>query len=931
MSNVNTHHLPHGEIMVVEDNAFDLKFLSETLKKAGYQVRSASDGELALRSLQAKLPDLILLDINLPGMKGVELCCRLKADPETRDLPVIFISAADEIDLKVKALEAGGIDYITKPIEPLEVLVRINTHLNMYRLQRRLALQSEDLIKEIEERKQTEEALRESEAKHRAFFENAQDAIFVADGETGMILDANKAAQGALGKSLEEIMGMHQSEVVSPEEKKTGKERFAKVLKGGEIGPQTYEMVSSDGHRTPVEAKSNIVELKDRKLVLAFFRDLTDRKRAEEALQKAHDELGLRVEERTTELFKVNKALHKEKAFSESLIHTAQAIILVLDVEGRIVRFNPYMEKMCGYKLDEVQGKDWFSTFLPEQDFDRVREVFRTAISDIKTHGNINPIVAKDGREIIVEWYGKTLKDAAGNIIGILSIGQNITSRIQAEKALQKAHDELESRVADRTEELRMRTHDLDERVKELNCFYGISRLLEKPHISLENTLQGVVDLIPSSWQYPEKTCTRIVVNGQEFKTKNFKENSRKQSADINVHSDRVGVLEVHCFKEKQKMHEQPFLEEESHLVNAIAQRVGNILERFQIEKALIIRDKAIASSINGIALYDIEGNLIYVNESCLKMWGYDESEALGKPVVDFWLREKEAAKVMKALIDKGTWTGELIAKRKDNSLFNAQVLARLITDDKGKDVHVVSSFIDVTKEKILQDELIRSERLAASGGLAASIAHEINSPLQGIRSIISSIERNYKQDEGLVENLNLIKGGFTSIRDIVKRLLDLNRPGKEKKQPMNVNRVIEDTAMLLKGHLKKNTVKVNLILSSRVPTITASPQQLGQLFLNLINNSVEAMAGVSNGKNLIINSNLRGENIVIKVADTGPGIPKRALKHIFDPFYTKKKKMGMGIGLSICHGIMEDHKGSIAVKNSPDGGAVFTITLPAR
>jgi signal transduction histidine kinase len=90
-------------------------------------------------------------------------------------------------------------------------------------------------------------------------------------------------------------------------------------------------------------------------------------------------------------------------------------------------------------------------------------------------------------------------------------------------------------------------------------------------------------------------------------------------------------------------------------------------------------------------------------------------------------------------------------------------------------------------------------------------------------------------------------------------------------------------------------------------------------------------MAGVSNGKNLIINSNLRGENIVIKVADTGPGIPKRALKHIFDPFYTKKKKMGMGIGLSICHGIMEDHKGSIAVKNSPDGGAVFTITLPAR
>jgi signal transduction histidine kinase len=70
-------------------------------------------------------------------------------------------------------------------------------------------------------------------------------------------------------------------------------------------------------------------------------------------------------------------------------------------------------------------------------------------------------------------------------------------------------------------------------------------------------------------------------------------------------------------------------------------------------------------------------------------------------------------------------------------------------------------------------------------------------------------------------------------------------------------------------------------------------------------------------------------KNIVIKVSDTGPGIPKGEMEHIFDPFYTKKKKMGMGIGLSICHGIMVDHKGSIAAKNSPDGGAVFTITLP--
>ncbi len=139
------------------------------------------------------------------------------------------------------------------------------------------------------------------------------------------------------------------------------------------------------------------------------------------------------------------EAVRKEKEFSEGLIDTAQVIILVLDTEGRIVHFNPYMEDLCGYKLDEVQGRDWFSTFLPEQDYNRIRELFRTAVGDIKTQGNINPIVAKDGREIITEWYDKTLKDAAGNTTGLIAIGQDITERLQTEEALQESEEKYRS------------------------------------------------------------------------------------------------------------------------------------------------------------------------------------------------------------------------------------------------------------------------------------------------------------------------------------------------------------------------------------------------------------------------------------------------------------------------------------------------------
>jgi hypothetical protein len=143
------------------------------------------------------------------------------------------------------------------------------------------------------------------------------------------------------------------------------------------------------------------------------------------------------VDQRTEEV-------RKEKDFAESLIQTAQAIVLVLDTTGYIISINPYMEEISGYRLEEVQGKDWFSTFLPERDRNSVRELFLTAIGNIHTQGNVNPIVTKDGREIDIEWSDKTLKDEKGNVLGLLSIGQDITERKRAEIALQASHTKLE-------------------------------------------------------------------------------------------------------------------------------------------------------------------------------------------------------------------------------------------------------------------------------------------------------------------------------------------------------------------------------------------------------------------------------------------------------------------------------------------------------
>lgn len=135
--------------------------------------------------------------------------------------------------------------------------------------------------------------------------------------------------------------------------------------------------------------------------------------------------------------------------------------------------------------------------------------------------------------------------------------------------------------------ELRKRTHDLGERIKELNCLYGISRLVEKPNISLGEMLQGIVDLIPPSWQYPEITCARVILENQEFRTENFRENIWKQTSEIKVQGDTIGTLEVCYLVERPEIDEGPFLKEERNLINAITERLGRIIERKQVEKNL--------------------------------------------------------------------------------------------------------------------------------------------------------------------------------------------------------------------------------------------------------------------------------------------------------------------------------------------------------
>ena len=270
--------------------------------------------------------------------------------------------------------------------------------------------------RDITERKRAEEALQESRSFLQTVIDGDPDPLVVIDPEYRILL-VNRAGRTRAGrpdpasKPLTCYRVLHGLDAPC-----TGDDRpcpLNEALATGRPATVEHRHVGAGGTESVIEIATAPIFGKDGEVTyfIESLRDITERRRMEEALREERD-------------------------FAESLIQTAQTVILVLDTEGRIVRYNPYMEELSGYELEETRGKDWFDSFLPERDRDRIRRLFAQAVGDTQTRGNVNPIVTKNGSKREIEWYDRTLKDRDGNVVGMLVVGQDITERKHLEEQL---------------------------------------------------------------------------------------------------------------------------------------------------------------------------------------------------------------------------------------------------------------------------------------------------------------------------------------------------------------------------------------------------------------------------------------------------------------------------------------------------------------
>ena len=355
-----------------------------------------------------------------------------------------------------------------------------------------------------------------------------------------------------------------------------------------------------------------------------------------------------------------------------------------------------------------------------------------------------------------------------------------------------------------------------------------------------------------------------------------------------------------------------------------------DVTEETRKELDLLRFSNVIHHTINPIQISDADGTMVYVNPAFEKVTGYSNTELIGKnPNIlssrkhtkEFW------SGVWKHIISGKVWVGKIENLKKDGSPFFTELVISPIVDLHGKIVGFLGAHRDITEQIILEQQLVRSQRMESIGTLAAGIAHEVGNPLTAISSLVQVIQRTSK-DEFAKEKLELINSQVNRITRIIRELVDFSRPSVRVVKPTNINRIVKEALNIVQYGKKVKDITFTLDLDEQLPEIAAVPDQIVQVFINILMNAVDSLDGRRG--TITVHSRKNEQTVEVIVHDTGKGIESSALEKIFEPFYTTKTTgQGTGLGLWVSYGIVKSFGGDVFVESIPEKGSTFTVSFP--
>ncbi|HAP36112.1 MAG TPA: hypothetical protein DCQ28_09300 [Bacteroidetes bacterium] len=359
---------------------------------------------------------------------------------------------------------------------------------------------------------------------------------------------------------------------------------------------------------------------------------------------------------------------------------------------------------------------------------------------------------------------------------------------------------------------------------------------------------------------------------------------------------------------------------------------VKDITVQHEKELELLRFSEVIHQTANPIQITNPEGKIIYANPAYVNISGYTREELIGNnPSVlnsgkhgkEFW------KKVWVKILAGQQWVGQIQNKRKSGELFHTELVISPIVDEQKKVIGFLGAHRDITEQKILERQVVRSQKMETFGTLAAGIAHEVGNPLTSISSLVQLVQRQ-SSDDFVQEKLELAKNQINRISKILRELVDFSRPSTHDIKDVSVNLIIREALNIVQYGKKSRATIFDVALEENLAMIHAVPDQLLQVYLNILMNAVDACEGKQG--HIFVSSALRGECVEAVFKDNGSGISEKNIGKLFDPFFTTKEVgKGTGLGLWVSMGIVRNFGGDIFVESEEGKSTTFTVRLPVK
>ncbi|MFC2003370.1 PAS domain S-box protein [Chloroflexota bacterium] len=545
-------------ILIVDDDTGLTSNLQDILETEGYSIVVANDGQTALALYDKSVFDLILVDIRLPDMSGQELIGKLaEISP---GVEYIIITGYASLDGAVDAVRQKNIvGYLTKPLN-MEYLIL--------------------LIRQVIERKKAEETLEEREEKYRSLVNNVALGVFRSSPEVnGSFLEVNPAMERISGYSREELLAMKVSELyVNPEERE-------EVLSEAASGQSTKELLFKKKDGTVITVLDVKTAIKGTDGEIQYFdgvlEDITERKQAQR------------------ELYIINQIANVFLTVPDDEMYGEVLKIILAAMESNQGVFG-YIDENGAHVVPSMTREVWWNQCnVPEKAIIFPRETWGNsswpwAIREKKTNYTNEPsTITPEGHIKILRHISMPIV-YQGESIGLIQVANKETDYQTTDIALlENIGDQiaplLDARLQrDREEKSRkLAEYDLAERVKELQCLYGIDMIGAKSEFTMNEIYEEVVKLLPQSWRYPEITGARLTLQDKKFETNNYRDTDWKQSAVIKAFGVEAGEVQIVYLEEKPELDEGPFLKEERHLITSVAEQLARITEAKQAEEQI--------------------------------------------------------------------------------------------------------------------------------------------------------------------------------------------------------------------------------------------------------------------------------------------------------------------------------------------------------